>query len=1166
MAKTKNSISSLLEQFMILQRNSMEIISKLSDVATTSADNVVFRITGDDGTVSTIPVPSLGFYKNEIRRVENTVQALAGLGDSNAVIKMPDGSTKRIFEASVMRDPKRIETLNVPGQFQIRNNWFFEEMLNPLLFVTFDVSGQVPDGMRHAEVKRVIIFPRGDEDREWFDENYRGNNDISHDRFLLDLDANDIPYFVDEDKVELPPAVIRNTGDFDVLNVSEEDAEIESNGRVVVVKKRKYKLNKLTYTDVLSGTTDSKTLAVGDKMLTSDGSVYEITGVIGEKKQVLMKRIQGSQPITLGVGVLSLYSKPFTSKNVRVNVGFDERQVIFIKPIEPKFSVIASRWSPGVGIWSNELRVNTEAGDVTLENFYKEQVTDFGMQLMNNAKERTVSSMLGEVPNVPSVSEEDFEVVPINNHVKDTEEAEIINDKLSQKDELLNEIKQIDEAIDEKKNDLNNNASTKTGAERRKIKADLQTLAREKTSKVNLYASVVRELSTLAKENPTVTSSTKYRVRGFWPMPEPALSETTAPQEVIQFRVSYRYIRKDGSVPQTRQIEFVDNDGTVMAGFFSNWTEYKTDIRERIFDPETGFYKWADESISDAEEVNINQLDIPINKGEQVQIRIKSVSEAGWPINPIESEWSNIVTIDFPDDLQVEDDSVAALSEAAAEETRVRFQEELAAQGLDLHLLSAFTSGDRYFSHQATDIASGFFTQEGRVIDLLEKLKSIDDELSTLRQLVQRAKGTLAIYLVDADGNVTNIGRNSTTEIFAGYYRDLITTGTGTSAVLDHGAIITRAYTIRIENSAATPLELASYMPGGMGERVDDSTPAAGGSVDYVNARQYDRVPFVLSGAREGLPGSLSHISPFQSSQVKGQWLYLRRKSVGLDEDLYDRTDPTNDATTDLQGVVPYLPTLPTLPINGCYLMPTNPTSTTGPHPDVWNGTTPGNGGGSLTEFCIHKDHPRLTGAFTNDLIQPDLTPDGRLSYPGFMHSDFFWKDTTQPDGKLQLEYIEPNDTALPFATAPNYPAKYGFVRGDKWLIGRYTCGAYLYLLPGAYETVSVDGSTELAKRELEFGEENAINLTLVFQFRCSDILGNIGGYRTTGDISNINYTKKIGIDVQVRNESLFSFDVEVSAKYEQDSLARPVYVPNVALDRLGSIRRQANSSGTSSI
>ena len=100
-----NSISSLLEQSLRLEKNNLEIISKLSEIATSSADSVTFNLTKDDGTTQIVQIPAFGFMNNKIDRVDKSVQQLAGLGDSSATIKMPDGTTKKIFEASIIRDP-----------------------------------------------------------------------------------------------------------------------------------------------------------------------------------------------------------------------------------------------------------------------------------------------------------------------------------------------------------------------------------------------------------------------------------------------------------------------------------------------------------------------------------------------------------------------------------------------------------------------------------------------------------------------------------------------------------------------------------------------------------------------------------------------------------------------------------------------------------------------------------------------------------------------------------------------------------------------------------------------------------------------------------------------------------------------------------------------------
>ena len=59
---------------------------------------------------------------------------------------------------------------------------------------------------------------------------------------------------------------------------------------------------------------------------------------------------------------------------------------------------------------------------------------------------------------------------------------------------------------------------------------------------------------------------------------------------------------------------------------------------------------------------------------------------------------------------------------------------------------------------------------------------------------------------------------------------------------------------------------------------------------------------------------------------------------------------------------------------------------------------------------------------------------------------------------------------------------------------------------------------------------------------RCQDKLGYIGGYRSGGTIRNVTYSKRIGLDIKVNNEDLFSFDVSVSGSYSKSALVSPTY------------------------
>jgi len=50
MSGTKNSFSSLIAQFLRIQKNSMEIVNKLNEVTTSSKDSVEIEFLMDDNT------------------------------------------------------------------------------------------------------------------------------------------------------------------------------------------------------------------------------------------------------------------------------------------------------------------------------------------------------------------------------------------------------------------------------------------------------------------------------------------------------------------------------------------------------------------------------------------------------------------------------------------------------------------------------------------------------------------------------------------------------------------------------------------------------------------------------------------------------------------------------------------------------------------------------------------------------------------------------------------------------------------------------------------------------------------------------------------------------------------------------------------------------------
>jgi hypothetical protein len=1155
MSNTKNSFSSLIAQFLRLQKNSLEIINKLNDVTTSSKDSVEIEFLMDDNTSENIQVPSFGFLKTEINRLDQNIKALSGLEDNKANVRNADGTVAKIYQSKTLKDPSSPSSLQVPGTFQARNNWFFESFLNPLLYIEIDVENQIPENSENVYVKRIIANTQSDVQKQYFDNNLKGRNDITDADFTASLDSQGIQYFVDEQINSLDLRTIRYTGSFGVLRIFDEEIQTTVNGVTTTNTVRKYKLNTLKYNDVLSDTENSRTLSKGDLLITSGGTKYEITSIDVTNQTIVVKRLFGFEAIQIGDSSLTIYSNVLSNRQVEVNVGFDERQGVFIKSIDGDFNIASSKYSPGICFWSNELQITTSDGVKTLEAFYNSQVSDFGKIFIASAKDNTIPAIYGQTPSAPVVSPGNFKVVRVNSQITNSKESVSFKDKVKVKNTLKNEIDSIDRAIDQTRKQISELTTTSAGstptAETKKLNDKISSLTKDKGSKTELIATTISEINNLIITVPELTEAPKYRVRGFWPIPEPIIDAKTGEQNIVQFNVRYRYLSTTGNPNGVDQIDYIDNNGVQKTGQFTNWTQFKSDVRKKVYDTNTGTYIWQIEDVSDANTVNINQLDIAITKGEKVEIQVQSISEAGWPTNPLTSDWSTSAIIDFPPDLVVQVDNSSFVVQNNTDTAVARVQSDLQAQGLGQHLSTQFTSGDKFFAHNSSVIASGFFDATGKALDLFQKLTQIDNELQSLRALIAKAKGTLGVYL--RSGNTSNkINPGSTVNLFAGYYDQII----DLSNPSNRGKIASTIYYIELRNESATPLELSSLIPGGQGVKAPNSIV---GQADYNNNRKYGNTPVQLSGIASGdvnvtTPGSFIQASGYQSANAYSQFVYNRYKSVGLDQDLYF-APPTSLTWNPTTGN-----TVNGSPVNNDgIIMPYDPVGSpagAGPNANVWIGTYTGaspDSNGNLNEFCIHISHPDINDGLASpfgSLVRPSVLPAGPMEYPSFRHALGFEADTNingtipgfQSASYQQLEYYSANPASSFGADDNAYPNKLGFVESDEFLCGKFSCGSYLFLGPTNHTAVQIEGSTQLAKKTLDFGQENAITIPLVFQMRAQDKLGYVGGWRSAGNLKNITYTKKIGIDIQVKNEDLFSFDVLVTGNYTKTSLVSPAY------------------------
>lgn len=1130
MDPSDNSLHDVLQELMRTHANSVEILSKFSQVFTSSNDSVTVNLTNNDGQIQSFQVPSLGYLQETINRIEENMKSLSGMDNNNATMRLADGTYKKVIASGSLKEPNRIGSLTVPTTFTRRNNYFFENFINPMLIANFDVTPYVTSDVRSVWYRRVIINTDSDEVKQVFDDNIKGRNDVEYESLMLYLSGKGITHFVDEDEAKFPPSISHYSGTFDVISTLNLDTSSAG-------KSRTYRLNKLSYTDNQKNTKNTETLKIGDILSTKGGTRYRVEDVNKSDNTVKLIVTSGYELISIGTDVLFIVSDILTLRQVEVPIGHDERQVVFFRPVNDTTNVASTKWSPGVAFWSNDLRIRTSNTELSLNEYYNKYCIDFGSHLLDTAKNKPIPSIFGQRPSSPTLKVEDYKVVIVNEHKRNSKDVETLRQKFSDKERLASEISQLDSNIAKTKEELQT-TNFRTDFDKRVITDKLNNLINQKNSLTTLYNTTVREMASINVTNEMVDSP-KYRVRGFFAIPSAKFDEKTGAQNIIQFIIQYRYRRIDGTASGPKSFEFVDDSGNTTRGYYSEWTEVTGPLRKQVYDNISQSYVWATEDVNDADAVNINQVDIPITPGEQVEFRVASISEAGYPVNPLRSEFSDSIVIEFPNEL-VSTDERKLLEEAQLELNKVQILDDLNSKGLNVLLSSVFTQGDTTFTGKADTIASGYNTQTGSPINVFDKFKEMEMRIQALQEMVTAGKGRMDVYLLDENNNRYTISNGASLELNAGYYTDIVQQLPESER---KGAIITAKYCIVIENINPTPLELITRFPGGINQSLKSLFGVNNTEYQYRNYHTapvlYNDIPFDQL-KRDGNYWP----SPYMSNQVPSQFMYVRERSLGLNE-------------TDKLFITSSQPVL----------LPTNPSTPTGTNGFIWAGSYTGatpNTTTVPTEFCIHVDHPEVKDQNKSfiQLVNPDIPAGTSQVIPRIRHSAFFNLQINETDGNGLKQLSADRSTPIPLtaglvqslptpSTVNNYPYKLGFYPNDRYLIGKKTCGSYLMIAPASTKQMSVDGTDYRANYKLEQGEDKAIRIPVIFQYRMTDYYGSgsngtgvVGGWSTTQAPTNLTYGKKIGLDIYVKDEGIFSFDLLIKASYTRESLTQVVQSP----------------------
>lgn len=815
----QSSFPRVADQIINYNKNIVEILTKLNSIATTRESSIQMQIFDESGNLRSFSVPSNESLRADIERLNNNINSLYSIDSPGGSMVQSPGTNqfKKIISVDLNVEPAPINAVSPVVSFKTDPNWFFDSMLDPLLSVEFDFGGQIEDNVRKIQSRRYIVeFARDSEGQlttlgqsalESFNQIYNGSANIEISSFenwhrtTPGVVEPNNPKF-DEQVFDILPNSLLYDGMFNVIS-AEEDR---------INRKLYYVLNTLNYRVIKTGTINQ--LAVGDMLilnLTRSNAKYRIKEINNSFSlpRVRFERVEGFDPIPVGNFSMKLYSPVNFNKKVRISVGYDERNVIFVKPINADLNLVARDWSFGTGFYTNELTLSSSsnANGLTLEQFYVDYVYDYGQTLKDLVAKKTPNTLAG-TPNVPTLNPANFKVVQVNQHLTNTPESNVLKSKHNILVNNKSELEQLQTAITNRQFKLKVTKFPSL-AEKKKVEKEIVELTNKESSKARQIANATSEILSLSK-NPNNKVEPKFRLRGFWSIPEAVATRGTKPQEIVQFRVQYRYLSKDG---RENPIETYEVDGEQTKASFSNWIEYKTDARKRGYDKSTGEYYWEIEDVESADTPNINQIDIPIQSSERVEMRIKSISEVGWPESPVESEWSEILTVDFPDDLNnVINENDFILQEATKEDLKVSVKNELSAKGLDEHLSEQINVNGKVFHHESGSILSGFKDTNGLVLSLFEYLTGLQDKIRILEDKVNRAKGEIEVVIFRNNQEFV-IGNGSETVFNVeceDYLESYQAPGAPTGRIYQNNVYVIKDFVVRIRNKTTSPLGLLS--------------------------------------------------------------------------------------------------------------------------------------------------------------------------------------------------------------------------------------------------------------------------------------------------------------------------------------------------------------------
>ena len=498
MANSNNSFTQTVADLTANVNVALAAMSGMNEALTTENDTVTITVEGTDPVTGdpslyTYSIPSYQYTLEHLERISNTVNTfVSGTG----VVLLNDGTYRQVSTIPLAKSPAPITDLAAPTKFQWRNNWFFESFLFPQMYVQFNLKGRIDDRSDRVKVRRLIFDNFDEDETQWFKDTFIGNYYSYQDTITI-LAENGKRYWTDEEVQNLPLNPTKYTGSFII-----KDKRIIDNSEWYILNTLNYGLT--TDTTVINNIE----LKIGDQLRYNE-TLYKIDSIEVTEKRVKLIALVGVGKPNLN-NKFYIYSTPFEEKDVRIPIGYNECNIVFIKGVNDDFNIVADSWGDGISFYTNDLTLS--GSNTTLESYYFNYVVDFGKQMEGQAKDKMTPAFYGVTPDPPIISSDQFSVNQINTQLNAALDTEAIKNTQTQIESTKTIINSLKSTIAQQKAEL---VELTDPATREDLQSKIDNNISQLSKKTVEYQSLVKSLSTLAYENDAVLGNPKYRVRAF---------------------------------------------------------------------------------------------------------------------------------------------------------------------------------------------------------------------------------------------------------------------------------------------------------------------------------------------------------------------------------------------------------------------------------------------------------------------------------------------------------------------------------------------------------------------------------------------------------------------------------------------------------------------------